>query len=64
MYYDKKNNQLFACYKGVSYRETGAYEMALKRGEDYNYRTDVGVLIIEDPANAANCYLFKDLLVL
>ena len=64
MYYDKKNNQLFVCYKGISYHEADVYEAALERGEDYDYRTDVGVLIIEDPANAAKCYLFKDLVIL
>lgn len=63
-YYDGRNDQLFICYRTVTIEEANAYEAALKRGEDYSCRMNVGVLIINDPRNAAKCYLFKDLLIL
>jgi hypothetical protein len=62
-YYDSRNDQLFVCYRTVTIEEANAYEAALKQGQDYDYRMNVGVLIIEDPQNATVCHLFKDLLI-
>lgn len=63
-YYDSRNDQLFVCYETVTIQEANAYEAAERRGEDYAYRTNVGVLVIRDPQGAANCCLFKDLVIL